>query len=89
MLRCKVHRLSVIASLLTHGDCNIKVELQIPRRLDKLFEFVDVLQLRITIQQKRGMIRIGFMVFVEFFEVFDQKMYSLRVQKLARTLENA
>ncbi len=71
MLRSKVSRLLIVASLSTHGDGCIEVKFEIARRFDELFKLLDVFQLCIAIQKESGMVRSCFMVFVQFLQILN------------------
>ena len=82
MLCSKVSCLLKVTTLPTHRNCCIKVELQIARRFDELFEFVDILQFCITIKQKGGVVSRSFVMFVQFFQILDQVVNPLCIKIL-------
>lgn len=82
MLLSEIRRLLVIAALPTHRDCRVQIKLQVSRRLDERLELLNVLQLSIAVEQKCRVIRRGFPVFVELFEVLDEVVNALRIKEL-------
>jgi hypothetical protein len=60
MLLGKVCSLLVVSTLTTHGNCCVKIELEVTRRLDKLFKLVDVLELGIAVEEKGSVISSRF-----------------------------
>lgn len=78
----QVSRLLVVAPLSAHGDSCIEVKFKIARRLNKSLELLDIFQLCIAIQKKRGVVCGCFMVFVQFLQILDEIVNSLSVQKL-------
>jgi hypothetical protein len=86
MLFGKIGSLFKVTSLSAHRDSRLKVEFEFARRSDESIEFLSVLELCVTIQQKRGMICACFIVVVEFLQVFYQVMYSLRVEEFSEDL---
>lgn len=85
VLACKKRSLIVVTALTAHGDCGLEIELEISRRLNKLFQLVDIFQLSIAIQQQGCVVRGGFVVLMQFFQIFDEIVYALRIQKLERS----
>jgi hypothetical protein len=78
----KVRSLLIVSALATHGNCRIEVELQVTRRLDKLFKLVDIFELRITVKKKGGVIGGCFSMLMELLQILNQVMNALCIEVL-------
>lgn len=83
MLLGKVCRLFIITALPAHGDCGIKIKLEVTRGLDELFKFVDILELSIAVEEESGMVSRRLSVLMELFQVLDEVVNALRIKELA------
>lgn len=83
MLLGKVCRLFIIATLPAHGDCRIKIKLEVTRGLDKRFQLVDILELGIAVEEEGGMIGRRLSVLMELLQVLDEVVDALCVKELA------
>ena len=86
MFSSQVRSLIIVTTLATHGDSSIKIELQVTRRLDELFELLDVLQFCVAIQQQCCMIWRCFIMFVELLKIINEVMDPLSIQKLGTSV---
>ena len=84
VLLCKIHCLIIITALTAHADGSLQIKMR--AGLYESLQFLEVLQLRITVEKKGGMIYGSLVVIVQFLQVFDQIIYALRVQKFADNL---
>lgn len=78
----QVRGLVKVTTLTAHRYGSVEVELGLSRRLDELFELVDVFQFRVTIQEENSVVRGGFMMLMQFFEIINEIMNPLGVQEL-------
>jgi hypothetical protein len=52
MLLGKIRGLLVVATLPAHGDGCLQIEFEIARRLDELFQLIDILELCIAVKKQ-------------------------------------
>ena len=64
VFRCQISSLLVVSTLTAHRNRGVKVELQIPGRLDELFQLIDILQLGIAVQEQSRVISCRLMMFM-------------------------
>jgi len=56
MFASKISSLIIVTSLTTHGNGCFKIEFEIARRFDELFELVHILELGIAVQEESRMV---------------------------------
>lgn len=83
MLFGKVCCLFIITALPTHGDCGIKIKLEVAGGLDELFQLVDILELGIAVEEEGGMVSRRLSVLMELFQVLNEVVNALRIEELA------
>jgi hypothetical protein len=84
MLLGKVCRLFIITALPAHGDCGIKIKLEVTRGLDELFQLVDILELGIAVEEEGGVVSRRLSVLMELFQVLDEIVDALCVEELPK-----
>lgn len=87
MFRSKVCSLVKVATLSTHGDGGVEVEFQIAWRFDKLFKFIYVFELCITIKEEGSVVSCCFVMLVQLFKILNQVMYSLGIEELNKLID--
>ena len=83
MLPRKESGLIIVSSLAAHRYGSVEIELQIIRRLDKLFQLIHILELGIAVEQQCCVIGSCFVMIVELFKILNQVVYPLSVQELS------
>ena len=71
-----------VAALSAHGYGSVKVEFEISRRANELFEFLNVFEFRITIEQEGSVIWRCTIMLMKFFQVVNEVMNPLGIEKL-------
>jgi hypothetical protein len=82
VLHRQICSLLIVTALPAHGDCSIRVELEITLRLDELFELLDILEFCVAVEQQRGVVSGSLVMLVKFFQIFNEIVYPLRIEEL-------
>lgn len=82
MLFGQIRSLLVVATLPTHGNGCIQIKLQVSGSHDELFQLLNVFKFSIAIEQESGVVGCSLFGVMQFFQVQNQVVYPLCIQKL-------
>ena len=71
VLARKESSLVKVPALPAHGYRSVQVELVVARRFNEVLELLNVFCLGVAIQEQNGVVGVGFLGFVELFEVVN------------------
>lgn len=82
---CEIGGLFKVPPLATHGNGGIEIKLEISRRLDKLFQFVNVLKLGIAVEEQGRVVGRGLATLMQLLQVLNQVVNSLGIEELRKS----
>lgn len=82
MFRGEVSCLFVVSTLATHGDGRLQVEFELTGSLNERVQLACIFQLRVAVQEERGVINRRTAMIVQLFQVLNQVVDSLGIEIL-------
>lgn len=71
-----------VTALPAHRNGCVQVEFWVTGHPEERFQLINVLELGITVEEQSSMIWGRFLVFVQLFQIFDQIVNTLCIEKL-------